>query len=152
MLASGGRALVNGTLENSATGADMSLVTGEGMPQAFGPSDANYACGIITGAPGGAAEFRACPALQSHCHSFVGHGFRYALDRGRHPGRLLTAGHAKRPAPDLCEEIMSGVALIISFALGVGLSALGVLILALSTGQYEDLDGDSERILLDDPD
>jgi cbb3-type cytochrome oxidase maturation protein len=47
---------------------------------------------------------------------------------------------------------MSGVALIIAFALGVGLSALGVLIWALSTGQYEDLDGDAERILLDDPD
>ena len=46
---------------------------------------------------------------------------------------------------------MSGIALIITSALAVGLTALGVLLWALSSGQYDDLDGDAERILLDDP-
>ena len=47
---------------------------------------------------------------------------------------------------------MMGIALIITSALVVGLSALGVLLWALQSGQYDDLDGDAERILLDDPD
>ena len=46
---------------------------------------------------------------------------------------------------------MSGVALVIASALLVGLVALGVLLWALSSGQYDDLDGDALRILNDDP-
>jgi cbb3-type cytochrome oxidase maturation protein len=47
---------------------------------------------------------------------------------------------------------MMGIALIIASALIVGLSALGVLLWALGSGQYDDPDGDAQRILLDDPD
>jgi cbb3-type cytochrome oxidase maturation protein len=47
---------------------------------------------------------------------------------------------------------MTGIALIIAAALGVGLSALGILLWALGSGQYDDPDGDAERILLDDED
>jgi len=42
------------------------------------------------------------------------------------------------------------MALIIAFALFAGLGGLLVLLWALSNGQYEDLEGDAERILLDD--
>jgi cbb3-type cytochrome oxidase maturation protein len=45
---------------------------------------------------------------------------------------------------------MSGMALIIAAALGLGLVSLGILLWALQSGQYEDLDGDAERILIDD--
>ena len=45
---------------------------------------------------------------------------------------------------------MSGMALIIAAALGFGLTALGILIWSLQTGQYDDPDGDAERILIDD--
>ncbi len=45
---------------------------------------------------------------------------------------------------------MSGVILVIASALLVGLVALGVLLWALSNGQYDDLEGDAERILIDD--
>jgi cbb3-type cytochrome oxidase maturation protein len=45
---------------------------------------------------------------------------------------------------------MSGVALVIASALLVGLSALGVLLWALASGQYDDPQGDAERILIDD--
>lgn len=45
---------------------------------------------------------------------------------------------------------MTGIALIIAAALAVGLSALGILLWALGSGQYDDPDGDAERILLDD--
>ncbi len=45
---------------------------------------------------------------------------------------------------------MTGIALVIASALLVGLGALVVLFWALSSGQYEDLDGDAERILIDD--
>mgnify|MGYP001551418711 FL=1 len=47
---------------------------------------------------------------------------------------------------------MTGIALIIASALTVGLGALGVLLWALGSGQYDDPDGDAQRILLDDPD
>jgi cbb3-type cytochrome oxidase maturation protein len=47
---------------------------------------------------------------------------------------------------------MNGVAFIIAAALFIGLGALGVLIWALNSGQYDDPDGDAARILLDDPD
>jgi cbb3-type cytochrome oxidase maturation protein len=45
---------------------------------------------------------------------------------------------------------MSGVALVIASALLVGLTALGVLLWALASGQYDDPEGDAERILIDD--
>jgi cbb3-type cytochrome oxidase maturation protein len=45
---------------------------------------------------------------------------------------------------------MSGMALIIAAALLTGLAALGVLIWALSSGQYDDMEGDAMRILNDD--
>jgi cbb3-type cytochrome oxidase maturation protein len=47
---------------------------------------------------------------------------------------------------------MIGIALIIASALTVGLAALGVLLWTMSSGQYDDPDGDAERILLDDND
>lgn len=47
---------------------------------------------------------------------------------------------------------MSGAALVIASALLVGLGALGVLLWAISNGQYDDLEGDAERILTDDND
>jgi cbb3-type cytochrome oxidase maturation protein len=46
---------------------------------------------------------------------------------------------------------MTGIALIVTSALLVGLGALIVLLWALGSGQYDDLDGDAQRILLDDP-
>jgi len=45
---------------------------------------------------------------------------------------------------------MSGMAVIIAAALGVGLVSLAFLIWALQSGQYDDLDGDAQRILIDD--
>jgi len=42
------------------------------------------------------------------------------------------------------------MALIIASALLVGLGSLVVLLWALSSGQYDDPDGDAQRILLDD--
>jgi len=46
---------------------------------------------------------------------------------------------------------MNGVAFIIAAALAIGLGALGLLLWALSSGQYDDPEGDAARILLDDP-
>jgi len=46
---------------------------------------------------------------------------------------------------------MSGMAMIILAALLLGLGGLAVLLWALSSGQYDDLDGDALRILNDDP-
>jgi cbb3-type cytochrome oxidase maturation protein len=46
---------------------------------------------------------------------------------------------------------MNGGILVIAAALALGLCALGVLLWALSSGQYDDPDGDAVRILLDDP-
>ncbi len=45
---------------------------------------------------------------------------------------------------------MNGFALIIASALLVGLGALLLLIWAVSSGQYDDIEGDAHRILLDD--
>jgi cbb3-type cytochrome oxidase maturation protein len=45
---------------------------------------------------------------------------------------------------------MIGMALIIASALLVGLGALLVLVWALRSDQYEDLDGAAVRILLED--
>ena len=47
---------------------------------------------------------------------------------------------------------MSGMAAIIACALLVGLVALLVLLWAIDSGQYDDLEGAAHRILLDDPD
>jgi len=46
---------------------------------------------------------------------------------------------------------MNAIALIIAAALGFGLVGLAVLFWAIRSGQYEDLDGASQRILLDEP-
>ena len=46
---------------------------------------------------------------------------------------------------------MNGMAMIIAAALLLGLCALAVLLWALSSGQYEDMDGDAMRILNEDP-
>ena len=45
---------------------------------------------------------------------------------------------------------MSGMAIIIAAALGIGLISLGLLLWSLNSGQYDDLDGDANRILLPD--
>lgn len=42
------------------------------------------------------------------------------------------------------------MALIIASALLIGLASLGILLWALSSGQYDDLEGDGQRILMDD--
>jgi cbb3-type cytochrome oxidase maturation protein len=42
------------------------------------------------------------------------------------------------------------VALIIASALVVGLISLAVLLWTVSSGQYDDPDGDAQRILMDD--
>lgn len=47
---------------------------------------------------------------------------------------------------------MSAIALIIAAALIIGLGALALLLWALGNGQYDDMDGDAYRILMDDPD
>lgn len=47
---------------------------------------------------------------------------------------------------------MNGLALIIAAALTFALSALAVLLWTLGSGQYDDLKGAAERILLDDDD
>jgi cbb3-type cytochrome oxidase maturation protein len=45
---------------------------------------------------------------------------------------------------------MSGMAVIAIAAIVFGLVALGCLLWALSSGQYDDPEGDAARILLDD--
>jgi len=45
---------------------------------------------------------------------------------------------------------MSGMALIIASALLMGLCILALFLWSLSTGQYDDLEGDANRILLPD--
>jgi len=47
---------------------------------------------------------------------------------------------------------MSGMAAIVACALLVGFVALLVLLWAIGSGQYGDLEGDAHRVLLDDPD
>ena len=46
---------------------------------------------------------------------------------------------------------MNGMAMIIGAALLMGLGGVAVLLWALSSGQYEDMEGDALRILNDDP-
>lgn len=45
---------------------------------------------------------------------------------------------------------MSGFALIIAAAFGFGLCALALLLWSLGSGQYDDLEGAANRILIDD--
>ena len=45
---------------------------------------------------------------------------------------------------------MSGMILIALAAISFGLAALGCLLWALSSGQYDDPDGAAARVLLDD--
>ena len=47
---------------------------------------------------------------------------------------------------------LNGIALIIAAALAFGLRALGLLLWSLGSGQYDDLEGAAEHILIDDPD
>lgn len=44
---------------------------------------------------------------------------------------------------------MSGMALIIASAFAIGLCALALLLWTLASGQYDDLEGDAMRILMD---
>jgi len=46
---------------------------------------------------------------------------------------------------------VSGATFIV-MALVIGLGAVCLLLWALNSGQYDDLEGDAARILLDDPD
>jgi len=46
---------------------------------------------------------------------------------------------------------MNGIGLIIASALIVGLGALLLLLWALGSGQYDDLEGAAARILIDEP-
>jgi cbb3-type cytochrome oxidase maturation protein len=45
---------------------------------------------------------------------------------------------------------MTGLALIIASAFSIGLCALAFLLWAMASGQYDDLEGDAARILIDD--
>lgn len=47
---------------------------------------------------------------------------------------------------------MTGLALLLPLALGMGLVGLGAFFWALKRGQFEDLDGAAARILIDDED
>lgn len=45
---------------------------------------------------------------------------------------------------------MNGIAFLIPIALGMGLTGLAAFLWALRRGQFEDLDGAANRILIDD--
>jgi cbb3-type cytochrome oxidase maturation protein len=45
---------------------------------------------------------------------------------------------------------VNGIAILIAAALAFGLGALALLLWAIGSGQYEDLDGAANRILEDD--
>ena len=62
------------------------------------------------------------------------------------------AGWEIRDRTDAAPGIRRFVEQVGMFLTLVGLTALGLLLWALSSGQYDDLDGDAERILLDGPD
>lgn len=47
---------------------------------------------------------------------------------------------------------MTGLALLIPIALGLGLLGLAAFFWALSRGQFDDMDGAALRILIDDED
>lgn len=46
--------------------------------------------------------------------------------------------------------MMGGIVMIVACALAVGLGALLILFWAIDSGQYDDLEGDAVRILIDD--
>lgn len=46
---------------------------------------------------------------------------------------------------------MNGLVFLIPVALGLGLGGLALFVWALRSGQFEDLDGASVRMLMDDP-
>ena len=46
---------------------------------------------------------------------------------------------------------MSTMALLIACALAFGLTGMAVLLWAIGSGQYDDMDGAAHRILLEDP-
>lgn len=46
---------------------------------------------------------------------------------------------------------MVGIGLIVASAFLVGLGALALLVWALASGQYDDLEGDAQRILIENP-
>ncbi|MEW4467353.1 cbb3-type cytochrome oxidase assembly protein CcoS [Parasphingorhabdus sp. JC815] len=45
---------------------------------------------------------------------------------------------------------MSGLAILIPVALGMGLAGLGFFFWAMRNGQFDDLDGAAHRVLIDD--
>ena len=45
---------------------------------------------------------------------------------------------------------MNGLAFLIPIALGLGLAGLAAFFWSLRDGQYDDLDGDANRILIED--
>ncbi len=45
---------------------------------------------------------------------------------------------------------MNAIALIVAAALAFGLGALGLLLWSLDSGQYDDMEGGANRILIDD--
>lgn len=45
---------------------------------------------------------------------------------------------------------MNSIAMLLPIALGLGLIGLAAFLWSLRNGQYDDLDGAAERILLDD--
>ena len=45
---------------------------------------------------------------------------------------------------------MNSIIILIPVAMGLGAVALGAFLWSLRSGQYEDLDGAAERILIDD--
>jgi len=47
---------------------------------------------------------------------------------------------------------MSGLALLIPVALGMGLAGLAAFFWAMRSGQFEDPEGSAQRILIDDDD
>mgnify|MGYP000014602593 FL=1 len=47
---------------------------------------------------------------------------------------------------------MTGLTFLIPIALGLGLLGLGAFFWAMRRGQFEDLDGAAQRILIDDED
>ena len=47
---------------------------------------------------------------------------------------------------------MNGLAFLIPLALLMGLAALGAFFWAMRSGQYDDIDGAAQRILIDDED
>lgn len=47
---------------------------------------------------------------------------------------------------------MTGLAFLIPIALGMGLAGLGAFMWSMRDGQYDDMDGAANRILIDDED